>query len=121
MALPIRPGRSSRQAVPPAFYPATLELDAEHQSGGLPWLSGELGLAAPACLKLILRIHNRAGIPIVEAHSQIEAGQQQITFSNLHALGIEAYAHKTEAERAEIAQRIWSRRAYGTLTFLPSS
>jgi len=121
MTLPIRRGSPSRQPIPPAIYPTALELDAERQSGGLPWLSGELGQAAPACLKLILRIHNRAGIPILEAHSQIEAGQQQITFSNLHALGIEAYAHKTEAERAEIGQRIWSRRAYGTLTFLPSS
>ena len=121
MDLSIRPGSSGRQVVPPAIYPAALELDSERQSGGLPWLSGELGQAAPACLKLILRVHNRAGIPIAEAHSQIEPGQQQITFTDLHALGIEAYAHKTEAERAEIAQRIWSRRAYGTLTFLPSS
>ena len=121
MALPIRPGSKGRQPISPAMYPAALELDSEHDSGGLPWLSGELGQAAPACLKLILRIHNRAGIPIVEAHSQIEAGQQQITFRDLHALGIEAYAHKTEAERAKIAQRIWSRRAYGTLTFLPAS
>jgi hypothetical protein len=57
----------------------------------------------------------------VEAHSQIEAGQQHFCFSDLQALGIEAYAHKSDAERAEIAQRIWSRRAYGTLTFLPAS
>src|SRR5689334_20980214 len=121
MALPIRPGNSSRQAVPPALYPAALELDSERLNGGLPWLSGELSQAAPACLKLILRVHNRAGIPIVEAHSQVEAGRQQITFSDLHPLGIEAYAHKTEAERAEIARRIWSRRAYATLTCLPLS
>jgi hypothetical protein len=121
MTLLIRPGNPGRQPVPRAIYPSALELDSERQSGGLPWLSGELGQAAPASLKLILRVHNRAGIPIVEGQSQIEAGQQQITFTNLHALGIEAYAHKTEAERAEIAQRIWSRRAYATLTFLPSS
>src|SRR3954465_7403170 len=85
MALPIRPGSSGRQIVPPAMYPAALELDSERQSGGLPWLWGELGQAAPACLRLILRVHNRAGIPIVEAHSQIEAGQQQISFTDLHA------------------------------------
>jgi hypothetical protein len=66
----------------------------------------------------VLRVHNQAGIPIIEGQNRVEAGQCSFTVSELRPLGIEAYAHKREAERLQIARRIWSRRAYGTLTFL---
>ena len=98
-------------------FPRELRYVEEHHTGGLPWLSGELGRPAPQPLALIVRIHNRAGIPIIEGQSQIEAGQRQFTITDLRPLGIEAYTHKREAERIEVAHRIWSRRAFATLTF----
>jgi len=64
----------------------------------------------------LVRIHNRAGIPIVEGTGTVAAGQREFTIAELRPLGIEAYAHKSEAERVEIAQRIWSRRVFGTVS-----
>jgi hypothetical protein len=56
----------------------------------------------------------------LEGRGTLEAGQRQFTIT-VQPLGIEAYAHKREAERIQIAQRIWSRRAYGILTAQPFS
>jgi len=66
----------------------------------------------------VLRVYNRAGIPIVEGQSQVAAGQRQFAFTHLRAFGIEAYAHRSDEERAQIAQRIWTRCSYGTLAFV---
>jgi hypothetical protein len=64
----------------------------------------------------MLRVHNSAGIPIIEGHCMIEAGQRQVVFEALRPLGIEAYAHKSAAEQQAVARRIWGRRAYGVLS-----
>lgn len=90
-----------------------------HESGGLPWLHGSFRRPVPVSSRLVLRIHNRAGIPIIEGHCEIAAGEQRFTCTTLRPLGIEAYAHVSEAQRQQTAQRIWSRRVYATLQRYP--
>ena len=98
------------------LFPAELSADPQQHTAGVPWLYGEIGLPAPTRLNVILRLHNRAGVPIIEGRAIVERGQQQLAFRDLRAIGIEAYAHAPEEQRVEIARRIWSRCVYGTLT-----
>jgi len=118
MKLQIRTITDHSHSIRWTSYPRELEYDEEQHTDRLPMLHGELGVAAPRSLRLVLRVHNQAGIPIIEGQNRVEAGQRSFTIGELRPLGIEAYAHKREAERLQIARRIWSRRAYGTLTFL---
>jgi hypothetical protein len=97
------------------FFPAELSTDPQQHSGGVPWLYGELGLPASVRLNVILRLHNRAGVPVIEGQTIVDRGQRQLAFRDLHAIGIEAYAHASEEQRVQIARRIWSRCLYGTL------
>lgn len=99
---------------------SVLTADTVHQTGGLPWLHGSLAQPTPAPCRLVLRIHNRAGIPIIEGQCYVAAGGQTFTFSQLRPLGIEAYAHVSESEREQVARRIWSRRVYGSLEQHPA-
>jgi hypothetical protein len=92
-----------------------LTADPVQHTAGLPWLHGSFAQPVVTPCRLTLRIHNRAGIPIIEGHCFVAAGQQTFTFEQLRPLGIDAYAHVSEAEREQIARRIWSRRVYGTL------
>jgi hypothetical protein len=101
-----------------SMFPSELQVDEAVQAG-LPRLYGMLDKAATQALTVVLRIHNRAGIPIIEGSCRIETGHQQCTFSDLHVLGIEAYAHASEAEREQVCARVWTRRAYGTLSVQP--
>ncbi len=117
MPLPIRALKVHDGFIPAAAQPHEFEYDEAQRTDGIPWLKGEISVTPSQPLRLVVRVHNRAGIPIIEGEGQIEAGQRRFTISELHPLGIEAYAHKRETERVEIARRIWSRRAYGTLTF----
>jgi hypothetical protein len=94
---------------------AELSADPQQHTAGVPWLCGEIGMPAPHRLNLILRLHNSAGIPVIEGQTIVEAGQRQVTFRELRALGIEAYAHVGDEQRVQVARRIWSRCVYGTL------
>lgn len=105
---------------PPGTAQSMLAADPVHHTGGLPWLHGSLTQPVSAPCRLLLRVHNRAGIPIIEGESYVAADQQTFTFTQLRPLGIDAYAHVSEAEREQIARRIWSRRAYGTLEQHPA-
>ncbi len=98
-----------------------LGFDTERDSAGIPWLHGEFPVMLAARMRLTLRIHNGAGIPMIEGQTIVEAGQRTFMFSDLRPLGIEAYAHVSEAEREQVTRRIWSRRAYGTLEIQPLS
>jgi hypothetical protein len=109
-SLPLRaPSRPNR------LFPTHLCIDPEQQTAGIPWLHGELARALPQQLRLRLRVHNKAGIPIVEGYLILEAGQHVFTIRELAALGIDGYAHAPAHERAKVGQRIWARRAYGML------
>lgn len=103
---------------PTADLPMALAIDDTRQHEGLPALTGELACPAARPLRLVLRVHNAAGVPIVTGETEVDAGADRIEFSALRALGIEAYAHVREEERTRVAQRIWSRRAYGVLETL---
>src|SRR2546423_9975603 len=116
MSLLLRTITDVDRHLPERAYPHELDVDLLQDMGGLPWLSGRLNVAAPRPLRLVLRVHNRAGIPIIEGQSNLEAGQQEFTFSDIRPLGIDGYAHAREAEREQVARRVWSRCAYGTLT-----
>jgi hypothetical protein len=98
--------------------PRELQTDGEQHIGGIPWLHGEFGNAMPQAITIMLQIHNKSGIPIIEGQSQLEVGQRQFIFQELRPLGIEAYAHASEAERVQIGQRVWARAAYGKLTII---
>lgn len=117
LVLPLHIERTSSWFIPPAAYPGQLQIDTEHQTEGNPWLYGAFGVAVSHNLVLKLRIHNQAGILIIAGESTLEAGTQHFIFRALYPLGIEAYAHKPEAERIQIAHRIWTRAACGTLIF----
>jgi len=111
--LPIRPRPTSDDRV--AHLPDRLQFDGQLGDGGLPILRGELAAAAQSSLTVLLQVRNSAGIPIIEAESVVLAGGRTVIFANLRPIGIDAYAHKPTSERVEIAARIWTRRAYGTL------
>lgn len=110
MTLPIRP--AGPQLTP---LPAALE-EGPAERGGLPVLRGTLPQPAPQALVLLLRVHNGAGIPIVEGSGSVAAGQTELVIDSLRPLGIEGYAHVNDERRAEVAQRVWSRRRYGTVS-----
>ena len=76
---------------------------------------GDLTRPAARPVRLLLRIHNAAGVPIVAGETRVDAGAAHIEFRTLRALGIEAYAHVPADERVRVARRIWARRAYGVL------
>jgi hypothetical protein len=111
--LPIRPRPTGDDHV--ARLPDRLQFDEQLGDGGLPILRGELAAAPHSPLTLRLQVRNSAGIPIIEAQAVVSAGDRTVIFANLRPIGIDAYAHKPPAERVEIAARIWTRRAYGTL------
>src|SRR5574341_1942950 len=116
-AIPIRSTHVIDNLITMGACPRELHYDDEPgQAERLPQLHGELETGPSQPLIMGLRIHNHAGIPIIKGQCRIEAGQRQFTLTDLHALGVEAYSHKPEAERAQFARRIWARRAYGTLT-----
>jgi hypothetical protein len=115
MTLPIREERSSVSLLPRGTLPAALGVDDQQQTDGIPWLRCQLRAAAPAPVGLLLRIYNRAGIPIIEGRAELEAGATEAVFREVRALGIEGYAHRSAAERAQVAERVWQRRAYATL------
>jgi hypothetical protein len=81
----------------------------------LPVLYGELSEAAPERLALTLRVHNEAGVPIAEGHTDVESGSRAFAFRQVRPIGMDAYGHLGASRRHEIALRVWSRRAYGTL------
>lgn len=98
-----------------AYLPNTLLVDEQIGPAGLPLLRGELPAAAPARLLVVLQVRNSAGIPIIEGQTSVAPGDRTVLFAELRPIGIDAYAHKSDAERTQIAERIWTRRAYGTL------
>jgi hypothetical protein len=114
MALPIRAINNAQRSG--AFSISVLHIDDEQHTAGIPWLHGDLDTPASEPLRLVLRIYNQSGIPIIEGQSNVATGDQQVIFQELYALGIEAYAHAREVERVAVAQRIWSRRRYGIIT-----
>lgn len=95
--------------------PTSLQVDTVYGDSGLPILRGELLATAPAALVIVLQICNGAGIPIIEGRACVPAGERALLFVDLRPIGIDAYAHKPATERAQIAERIWTRRAFGTL------
>jgi hypothetical protein len=111
--LPVRTPRSAPHAT---LLPDALECAAQPQANGLPVVHGTLRAHAPRRLNMLLRIHNRAGIPVIEGRCEVAEGEWRIAFDRLRALGIEAYAHVSEAEQANVQRRIWERAVYGTLT-----
>lgn len=117
LLLPLHISRTSHWVIPHTTYPSQLRVDSEHHTEGTPWLYGEFSVAVPHHLNLKLRLHNQAGIPIITGETLLEAGTQAFIFQALSPLGMEAYIHKPAAERIQVAQRIWSRAAYGTLIF----
>jgi hypothetical protein len=117
--LPVRLGQRRNHLIPIKAQPRELRIDA--YGSGIPSLYGKFGIPAPQCLHLILRIHNQAGIPIIEGETKVDLGQYNFVFHKLNVLGIEAYAHLSEVEQQKIIERIWTRRAYANLTILPIS
>jgi hypothetical protein len=110
MMLPVR------GTPPAASLPDKLSAGPEHAENGLPWLHGELRAPTQEPQMLTVRVHNNAGIPVIVGHALLEAGAQHITIRDLLPLGIEAYAHYSAEQRLHIAQRVWSRVAYATLS-----
>jgi hypothetical protein len=119
MKLPVRSCITHRPAPALALAAAELEADPERQTDGLPWVSGTFDRSAPTRLSILVRMHNRAGIPIVEGRCELEANTRQFTVRALSPLGIEAYAHASESQRLEVRRRVWSRCAFCTLEVRP--
>ncbi len=98
-----------------AALPEALVVADGNDHDGIPVVTGELPRSAGRPLRLLLRVHNAAGVPIVAGETHVDAGATHIEFRDLRALGIEAYAHVPAEERMRITRRIWSRRAYGVI------
>jgi len=105
----------ARHTAAVAALPQALTIEDGDDCDGIPALTGELPRSASRPLRLVLRVHNAAGVPIVAGETRVDAGATRIEFRDLRALGIEAYAHVPAEERVRIARRIWSRRAYGVI------
>ncbi len=101
--------------------PHELHCDSEHHTAGVPWLRGEFAAIPAEQLRITVRVHNHAGIPVIEGHNIVEPGQRTFIFSELRPHGIDAYAHVSEAEREQVSRRVWSRRAYATIEIQPLS
>jgi hypothetical protein len=111
----VRNWRPEHDNISSAVLPHELQTDSEHSKGGLPHLHGTLAHPASCILYLTVRLHNQAGIPIIEGRATVAAGAAHFTIHNLVALGIDAYQHYSDEQRAAIAQRIWRRCAYATI------
>jgi hypothetical protein len=109
------PIKETSQTVKQLRLAATVDILTEHTLYGLPVLCVNLVLPATNPVDLLLYIHNKAGIPIISAQGHIKSDERQIVFRQLIPVGIEAYRHKPMAEQEQVAQRIWSRRAYATI------
>ena len=117
MNLPIRLNHNTH-SISSAAQPRELQTDGEQHTSGIPWLHGEFDTTISQSIVVVLQVHNKSGIPIIEGQCQLEVGQRQIIFQELRPLGIEGYAHAAEAERVQIGRRVWARAAYGKLTIL---
>ncbi|HMQ29565.1 MAG TPA: hypothetical protein PKD53_02510 [Chloroflexaceae bacterium] len=102
-------GRARAQVQP------ELTADPELHTDGVPWVYAELLAPAHRPMAFVLRLHNTAGIPVIDGRGEVAAGETRVAFRALRALGIEAYAHAREEQRLEVARRVWSRCAYGTI------
>jgi len=111
--LPLR--KSSTSGDRGGTLPTALHIEERRGAAGLPTLQGDLSEAPRSSLVVRLQIHNSAGIPIIEGRATVAPGDKAIVFAELRPIGIDAYAHKPADERTQIAERIWTRRAYGTL------
>lgn len=115
MKLPIRACIIHPPATALVLAPAELETAPEGLTNGLPWLSGTFDHYLSSRGSILLRLHNSAGIPIIKGRGAIEAGARRFIVNDLHAVGIEAYAHAPQAQRLEVSRRIWLRCSYGTI------
>lgn len=116
ITLPVRSQSTRGSSTRLAVLPVELRADPGQHTAGLPWLAGELGAPASQPLTLLVKVMNRAGIPIIEGRTEVMAGERSFVFRDLRALGIEAYGHFKDAGREQIGQRVWSRRSYAVLT-----
>jgi len=84
MSLPIRPAAGcALPGLPP-------ELAEDPGAGdGLPWLRGTLANPLSQAITLRLRVHNSAGIPILEGCGSLAAGHTELVVSDLRPLGSE--------------------------------
>jgi hypothetical protein len=75
-------------------------------------------LARPATSKasLLLQVHSRAGIPLAAAVVGVAPGDRAFETPPLAMLAMEGYAHLAPGARRAVERRVWSRRAYVTVT-----
>jgi hypothetical protein len=111
--LPIR--KRKTDTFEAARLPAALHIDEQPGAGGLPLLRGELPTEATSAFVVAVQICNSAGIPIIEGQATVGPGDRSVLFTDLRPIGIDAYTHKPAEERAQIAERIWTRRSFATL------
>jgi hypothetical protein len=96
----IRSWYIDHNAIASAALPRELHPDPEHANGGIPHLHSILTHPATCALHMIVRLHNQAGIPIIQGHATVAAGERQCSIHDLVVLGIDAYQQKC-VERIE--------------------
>jgi len=78
----------------------------------MPMLHGSLVRPLSSPLRLLLRVHSSAGIPLASVIVEVSAGDGSFQTPPLAVLAMEGYAHLAPAARRAVEQRVWSRRAY---------
>ena len=84
--------------------------------GALPSLRSLLSHPQAATVTLLARVHSNAGIPLSSAVCRLEPGDTMLRTPPLVPLAMEGYAHLKPEGRLGVLRRVWSRRAYVTLT-----
>lgn len=111
--LPLRLDPSLRALVRMASGEVEVREDA---TSGLPSLRSALSRAQSEPLSLRVRVHSKAGIALASAVCRLGPGDTALDTPPLEALAMEGYAHLKPEARLGVLRRVWSRRAYVTLT-----
>src|SRR5579859_7750420 len=79
MNLPVRSWMVHPPVPALALMGNTLEADPAQETNGVPWVSGTFDRPVAHRLTILVRLHNRAGIPIIAGRSIVEVGAQDFT------------------------------------------
>jgi hypothetical protein len=63
-----------------------------------------------------LTVHSRAGIPLASAVVSISPGDRLLESSSMALFAMEGYTHLARRERQLVERRVWSRRAFATVS-----
>ena len=88
-------------------------LDAQ---GAAPAVRCNWERPASADTSFVLRVHATSGIPLATSPVSVFRGDRAFEARQLSFVAMEGYSHLTPVERRQVEDRVWSRRAYATVS-----